>query len=175
MCSEISAKAANGRAPSCYYYVNVSEVDHDHRSWDDMREFGFVSAGGGRRYSDPLDKLKVGQKIFVYQKLPHRKSARPRVSGYVGYGEVTSAKVPAVKFKLEDGSLLIDQDLTQPGMDHESDDEDRREYAVGVSWKKAFSSEAAVNHKDLFRYRQTACKLKDAETIEFLEERFGVR
>ena len=175
MCSEISAQAASGRTPSCYYYVNVSEVDHKHRSWNDMLKYGFLSAGGGRRYSNPLGKLKVGQKIFVYQKLLDRKSPRPKVSGYVGYGVVTSTKVPAVEFRLEDGSLLVDQDLTQPDLDHESDSEEFREYAVGVSWKKTFSSEKAVNRRDLFRHRNTACKFKDAKTIQFLEERFGIR
>ena len=175
MCSEISAKAASGRMPSCYYYVNVSEVDHHHRSWDDMREFGFVSAGGGSEYSDPLDKLTVGQEIFAYQRMPHPNSARPRVSGYVGYGEVTSAKVPAVKFKLEDGSLLIKQDLKQPRLDHDSDSEEFREYAVGVRWHDALPSEAAVNRKGLFNYRGMVCELKDAATIEFLEQRFDIR
>ena len=175
MCSEVSAKAVNGRTPSCYYYVNVSEVDHHHRSWDDMREFGFVSAGGGSEYSDPLDKLKVGQEIFVYQKMPHPNSARPRVSGYVGYGVVTSTKVPAVEFKLKDGGLLIKQNLKQPRLNHDGDSDELREYAVGVSWENALPSEAAVNRKGLFNYRGMVCELKDAETIEFLEERFGIR
>lgn len=175
MCREILANASGGRTPFGYYYVNVSEVDHPHRSWDDMREFGFVSAGGGSKYSDPLDKLKVGQEIFVYQRLPLQNSARPRVSGYIGYGVVTSTKVPAVEFKLKDGSLLVDQNLTQSGLDHESDSEECREYAVGVNWRRAFRSDAAVNRRDLFRHRQTACRLRDAVTIAFLEERFGIR
>ena len=175
MCSEISANAASGRTPSCYYYVNVSEVDHHHRSWEDMREFGFVSAGGGSEYSDLLDKLAIGQEIFAYQRMPHRNSVRPRVSGYVGYGVVTSTKVPAIEFKLEDGSLLIDQDLKQPRLNHDSDSDELREYAVGVRWKNVLPSEAALNSKDLFRHRQIACELTDAATIEFLEERFGVR
>ena len=51
---------------SGYYYVNVGEGDH--RSWDDFRRYGFVAAGGGRQYSDPLRKLQPGNKLYAYQK-----------------------------------------------------------------------------------------------------------
>ena len=49
-----------------YFYVNVDEGDA--RSWDDFTRFGFVSAGGGRRYSNALKKLQPGNKIYAYQK-----------------------------------------------------------------------------------------------------------
>ena len=61
-----------------YFYVNVGEGEH--RSWDDCRRYGFVAAGGGRKWSDRLQKLQPGNNIYAYQKK----------SGYVGLGEVVA-------------------------------------------------------------------------------------
>ena len=175
MCSELSARAENARVPFGYYYVNVSEIDNPYRSWRDMREYGFVSAGEGACYSDELDRLKVGQEIFVYQRRPHKNSVRPMISGYVGYGTVVSAKIPVVEFELPDGGgLLVDQTLEQPRLDHDRESVDRREYAVGVRWKRTFPSEAPVTYDGIFYNHHIACELTDAETIEFLERKFGV-
>ena len=41
-----------------YYYVNVGEGAHRNR--EDCRRYGFVAAGGGRKWSDPLQKLQPG-------------------------------------------------------------------------------------------------------------------
>ena len=48
------------------------------RNWEDARTYGFVSAGGGRWYSQTLRNLPVGARVFV--NIPG--------SGYVGVGEV---------------------------------------------------------------------------------------
>lgn len=39
------------------WYVNAGEGEH--RSWEDMRRYGFVAAGGGEKWSGPL-----GQRVF---------------------------------------------------------------------------------------------------------------
>lgn len=81
---------------SGYWFVNVGEGAH--RNWDDNRAYGFISAGGGAKYSNFLKRLKVGDKIFAYMtKL-----------GYVGFGEVTSEAVMIRDFyvKKESKSLL---------------------------------------------------------------------
>src|SRR5262249_12353568 len=73
----------HGRPPwSGYWFVNVGEGEN--RSWDDCRKYGFLSAGHGSKYSDPLKKLRAGAKVFAYMK----------GLGYVGYGEVTHEAVP---------------------------------------------------------------------------------
>ena len=65
-----------------YFYVNVDEGDW--RSWEDFRRYGFVSAGGGPRWSSSLRKLQPGDKIYAYQKgldrLRHRLIGYARVS-----------------------------------------------------------------------------------------------
>lgn len=165
MCSEISAKAANVQTPSCYYYVNVSEVGHWHRSWADMLKYGFVSAGGGRKYSNGLDKLKVGHEIFAYQK----------GNGYVGYGRVTSPKELAADFYLPDGKgHLLAQELEQPELRHHSDNRDLAEYVVGVEWLDARPSRDAVKvHRDFTR-RSVACRILKPDLEEFLTSTFRV-
>ena len=49
-----------------YYYVNAGH-DDGVRSWDDMRKFGFIAAGYGRKYSAQLGRLSPGAPIYVYQ------------------------------------------------------------------------------------------------------------
>ena len=52
------------------------------RRWElgGLKEHAFISAGGGKKFSDALQKLKVGDKIFAYL----------GGQGYVGYGEVST-------------------------------------------------------------------------------------
>lgn len=59
------------------WYANAD--DGPSRSWEDMRKFGFLAAGGGRVYSKSLERLNVENPVYVYQSR----------AGYVGYGIVT--------------------------------------------------------------------------------------
>lgn len=162
------------QAASKYYYVNVSAVGNSHRSWIDMRKFGFISAGGGRVYSDQLDKLKAGDKIFVYQGLPNRNSIHKRVSGYIGYGIVEFPKMIAASTEVSNG-LLFEQNLDQPGLKHDKDDSNLAEYAVGVKWIKTFPSESPLTFIGIFKSRHIVCNITNLKTIEFLEYGFGIR
>ena len=88
------------------WYVNVGEGPH--RSWEDMRLYGFIAAGGGEKYSGPLQRLQPGEPFVAYQKQ----------AGYVGYGKVSAPAVMARDFATEHGPLL-DQSLAQPGLARE--------------------------------------------------------
>src|SRR5207244_398892 len=100
----VERSEARTRAPwSGLWYVNVGEGPH--RAWEDMRNYGFVAAGGGRQWSAPLDRLQPGDQLVAYQKQ----------AGYVGYGTVTKAAVMARDFETAKGPLL-DQPLAQPGL-----------------------------------------------------------
>lgn len=57
------------------------------RQWPDARKYGFFSAGGGKRYTQPVRDLKVGQRLWVHV------TGR----GYVGTGTVAGAAVPMVE------------------------------------------------------------------------------
>lgn len=52
--------------------------DPTRRSWEDGRAFGYVAAGGDRRWSNPLKRLWPGARVFVH---------RPG-DGYGGIGRV---------------------------------------------------------------------------------------
>lgn len=174
MARSISKKSATDSAVSKYYFVNVSAVGHPHRSWVDMRKYGFVSAGGGRRYSNSLNKLDVGDKIFVYQGLPKPNYTHKKVSGYVGYGIVESRKTLAADLEVSKG-FLFEQNLSQSGLKHHKDDLELAEYAVRVKWIETVSSESAVTFPGIFKSRHIACNMRNLETIDFLEEKFKIK
>jgi hypothetical protein len=144
------------------WYVNAG--DGPHRSWDDMQRYGFVAAGGGEKYSGPLNRLHPGDRIVVYQK----------GAGYVGYGTVKAASVPASDFKTANGTPLLEQPLKQPGIARTGEDATRAEYAVGVDWIKTVPLADAKRFDGMFANQNIVCKLRDPKTIEFLQGQFGV-
>jgi hypothetical protein len=154
-------RARKDKAPwTGYWYVNAGD-EARYRSWEDMRRYGFVAAGGGTRYSGALKRLSVGRPVFAYQKS----------RGYVGYGIVTSEAVPARDFRVGE-ALLFDQPLTEPGLKHDSGNLDLEEWAVGIEWKKTKPLSDAAYRQGLFANQNIVCKLSDAETLDFLKSQF---
>ena len=159
---EVAGRSKSKRPWTGFYFVNGG--DHpDWRSWQDMVDYGFISAGGGTVFSKQLDKLKLEDKIFVYQ----------NKKGYVGYGEVTSTKVPAAKFETENG-MLFDQPLKALKMKERANDPEHAEYAVGVKWYKTFDRDHAKRFKGIFANQSIVCKLYHEETINYLKHEFGI-
>lgn len=146
---------------SGFYFVNTGQGEH--RSWVDMKKFGFIGAGNGSFHSKRLDQLEVGDVVFAYLK----------GSGYVGYGTVTSPKEPAETFQTASG-LLLNQPLAQPGMKKHVDDPERAEYVVGVDWHKTMDAEDARMFKGAFANQNAVCKLRDPATVDFLVREFDV-
>lgn len=142
------------------WYANVSEGPH--RSWEDMRNYGFLSAGNGRVYSGRLDQLSVGDPVFAYQKQ----------AGYVGFGKVTHSAVMACDFEVADG-LLLDQPLRQPALAHDRNDPELAEYVVGIEWQKTYPIAEAKMFTGAFANQNVVCKLRDPATIEFLKREFS--
>jgi len=148
---------------SGYYFANVGECER--RNWDDCRKHSFLSAGGDRKYSKPLERLKVGDQLFAYMKK----------LGYTGFGEVTSEAVMATDFVVgEEDRKLLDLELSEPGMGMDRDDPQRSEYVVGVKWLKTFSREDARWFTGAFANQNIVCKLRHQETLDFLKREFGV-
>src|SRR5690606_10673122 len=58
------------------YYINVGEGNH--RNWDDCKNYGYLSAGQHKKYSDPIRTLMPGDIVAAYLK----------GYGYVGIGKV---------------------------------------------------------------------------------------
>lgn len=144
------------------WYFNVGQGPH--RSWEDMRKFGFVAAGHGRVYSDQLRKLKPGDALVAYQK----------GQGYVGYGIVSSPVVPANEFSIDETPVLS-MSLEQPGLALDSDNPDLSEYLVGVTWEKTFPLTEAKTFSGIFTNQNIVCKLRDQQTLDFLRREFSIK
>lgn len=155
-----NAKAKRAYPWSGWYYANVGH-DDGVRSWEDMRQFGFLAAGYGAKYSGPLKKLKAGDPIFAYQKQ----------CGYVGYGLVTSEAVPASQFEVG-GKRLQDLGLRDPGLFHDAGDAEKEDWVVAVDWKKSFPLGEAKTFAGAFANQNVVCRLTHPGTIEFLKQQF---
>jgi len=146
---------------SGFWFVNVGESEH--RNWDDNRQYGFVSAGQGRKYSAPLQNLHLGDKIFAYMK----------GLGYVGYGEVINEAVPIKDFVAgNNGKPLLDLPLKASKASENSNSSELSEWVVGVRWVKSVPRDEGKKFSGVFANQNIVCKLRDRKTVEFLHEQF---
>ncbi len=159
----VERSASRKRAPwSGYWYVNIGEGEH--RNWDDNREYGYLGAGQGEKYSRPLTHLKVGDKVFAYLK----------GAGYVGYGQVSQEAVPIKDFRVDSKEKpLLDLPLRAPKAGENKESLEMSEWAVGVNWLRAYPREQARAFDRIFTNPNIVCKLRDPKTIEFLRAQFG--
>ncbi|MGV9007298.1 MAG: endonuclease NucS domain-containing protein [Brevundimonas sp.] len=143
-------------------------IGDQRRSWDEARRYGFISAGGGTWYSNTLNLLDAGDRIWV--KSPGH--------GFVGMGVVTGRAQPAGEFRIttpegERPALYV---LTE-GDYHRAfaDDPERSDWFVPVRWVHTVSLDQAVNEIGLFGNQNTVCKPttpKWRTTVERLKERW---
>lgn len=148
------------------FYVAFGEGDR--RSWDDAVRYGFVSGGGGKWYSQTLQSLFVGARVFAY--IPQ--------TGYVGVGTVTQTVQPVTQFEVEldDGRdvPILEAPLRQPGLGKGVGDDEQEEYLVRVEWQLTRPREQAFKEKGFFANQNTVVRLRDPFTLERLTELFGL-
>ncbi|MDQ3002640.1 MAG: endonuclease NucS [Fibrobacterota bacterium] len=146
-----------------YWFANIGEGQH--RNWEDNVKYGFLAAGQGKKYSDPLKKLKVGDRVFAFLK----------TQKYLGFGEVTHEAQMAKEFFVESAQkTLFDLPLVQPGIKENSNDPEKSEWIVGVKWLKTFSKENGKWFSGAFANQNIVCKLRDQVTFEYLKKEFEV-
>jgi len=159
---QVVERAERRRRPwTGYHYVNVGH-EKGIRSWDDMRKLGFIAAGGGRKYSEPLKRLSVGDPIYAYQKS----------LGYVGFGVVTADPTMARDFRVN-GSPLSPEELADEGILRDRDNSEMADYLVAVNWLKTVPLNEAKTFDGIFANQNIVCKLRDPATLDFLAESFG--
>lgn len=147
------------------YYVSFGG---NNRSWEDARQYGFISAGGGSWYSQTLKMLSPGDRVWV--KIPK--------TGYVGVGQVTGTVRPVKDFKVQTPSgersvldVLKHADLYKSS----ADDPEKAEYFVGVRWLDTVSESNGKNELGLFGNQNTVCQPttpKWRHTVERLKAHF---
>lgn len=132
------------------YYVSFG--DSHRRNWDDARQWGFISAGGGRWYSNTLGMLNEGDRIWV--NIPK--------TGYVGVGIVTGPVVRADEFMVpvEGGMKPLPEVSTRAKYRSkpENENEDTAEYIVPVNWSHTVPAAKAFSETGLFGNQNSVCK-----------------
>jgi hypothetical protein len=147
------------------YYVSFGEGPT--RYWEDAVKYGFISAGGGKWYSNTLSLLYPGARIFV---------CIPKV-GYVGVGIVKAESVRVNEFLVDEGGIqtpILKAPIKTPNMGGTADDPELSEYLVRVDWIATKTKEQAVWEKGMFANQNSACKLRNKFTVERLSELFGI-
>ncbi len=146
------------------FFVAVGEDDH--RNWDDMRRYGFVSAGHGDKYRKAMSNLFEGARVWA--SIPG--------TGYVGVGEVTASAVGIRDFEVEvDGATMpiLQAPLQATNMEEDADDPERAEYLVRVRWVATRPREEAFWEKGMFANQNVVAKLRQPFTLQRLTEAFG--
>lgn len=147
------------------FYVSLGEGVH--RTWEDWRHYGFISGGQGKWYSQTLNRLFPGSRVFV--NIPK--------TGYVGVGIVKESATPVTAFRVAvEGreTAILDAPLEAANMAENANDPDLCEYLVRVEWLKAVPKAEAYWEKGLFAIQHTACRMTSSFTIEKLTQRFGL-
>jgi hypothetical protein len=147
---------------SGFWFVNVGENGKDpHRSWDDCRKYGFLSAGGGSKYSHAIRKLKAGAKVFAYLS----------GHGYVGFGTVLHEAIMVKDFEVDGRQLLGLLSPVWGEVEANAENPEMTEWVAAIQWQKTFSREQA---KKGSAYRNVVCKLGDPGTVDVLRKEFDV-
>ncbi len=142
--------------------------DSESRSWEEARQFGFISGGGGPWYSRTLNLPDPGDRIWV--KSPDH--------GFVGVGRVTGAPQPLSEFQVEtaEGPRPATEVLTR-GHYHRQfvDDPERCEYFLPMQWLDTVDVGHAIREVGLFGNQNTVCAPRTQRwrhTVERLKQAF---
>ena len=160
-----TSKAKESKEPwNGEYYVSFGSS----RDWEDARQYGFVSGGGGRWYSQTLELLSPGDRLWV--NIPK--------TGYVGVGRVTEGVQSARDFMVQtpDGERPCLDVLKQAQRYREdADDPEKTERFVAVQWLDTVAEADAVSEVGLFGNQNTVCQPttpKWRHTVERLQNHF---
>ena len=150
-------------------YVSFGEGG-SRRRWRDAKQFGFISAGGGKFYVQTLKSLKPGDRVWV------KICELPKNNGYVGVGRVRTEATRFDSFVVDvDGS---DVPIADAGIDaHFEFGEGEEEYYVGVEWERAVDLDEAVWQRGFFANQNTVARPRDpkwAFTIDFLKRTWKI-
>ena len=150
------------------HYVNFQE--YENRRWDEAREHGFIAASGGAWYTQTLDMLEEGDRIWV--NVPG--------CGYAGVGVVLEPAVPVEAFtvSMPDGETPIGKSGLKSGrVPTTAEDADKAGRFVRVKWLASVPTDDALKEKGLFGIQHTVCKPRNRKwelSVERLKDFFDV-
>ena len=146
------------------YIFNVDE--RNNRSWVDRKKYGFLSAGGGKKWGEQIQSFQVGDVVVAYLGR----------NGYVGVGIVTEQAVMAKDFRVK-GKRLDELDLKSKHMLKNIHDPEIAEYLVKVDWKATCDADDAKweKNKGLFTTRMAKASLQNQKaTLDFIGYAFKI-
>ncbi len=146
------------------YYYNVGEGET--RCWNDYKKYGFISAGGGIQWRDPILTFEEGDVVAAYLK----------GKGFVGIGRVISAAKP-VREVLLNKKLLLSYPLERPGLGDNCDNPELSEYVALVDWIEAVEADDAKWKAKSGLYTTPLIKASldnQPNTVSFLEASFNL-
>jgi hypothetical protein len=170
--SNLEDNLANG-SDQYPFFVNVGEdlsfISTDGtqpngttRHWDDLRKYGFISAGGGARFAKQMQNIPVGAEVYTY------------ISefGYVGQARVIEEAVPIDQYTIN-GTPIHSLPLVAPNALRSMGDHEMCEWLVRVEWTKALERSNAIKKIGLYVHVATSCRIKDPISIKYLREQFN--
>lgn len=165
---EIEAKAEYNSKWNREYYISFGEDDF--RKWEDACKFGFVSAGGGKWYTQTLKMLHNGDRIWV--NIPH--------TGYVGVGIVQADVQQASEAGWEVNGVFTEmkQMPLRGNYFYNADNAEEAEYIVPVKWITTVPIQAAVKETGFFGNQNTVCRPTTEKwefTVKRLKEVWGIK
>lgn len=142
-----------------YYYANLGG-----RPWNDMRTYGFWQAGGSDRIISGMRKIKVGDILCAY-------ASR---YGYVAVGEVMGELTAFNEMRVrspQTGDDVYLKDVTTAAFTAEQLE---LEYCIPVRWRAGAKKmeQDGESFPGIFAAPMTLCRLRDEETLEFLNKQF---
>ncbi len=126
------------------YYVSFGEDKQ--RKWEDAVKYNFISGGGGTWYTNTLQMLSVGDRVWV--NIPH--------VGYVGVGHVTGEAISAEKAVIDEKpffSLQLKGDYLK-----EDEGTEREELIVPIKWEYTVPQSQAIKEFGFFGNQNTVCR-----------------
>ncbi|MGB3668802.1 MAG: hypothetical protein WA783_04490 [Phormidesmis sp.] len=145
------------------WFVNVGE-HRGHLKWEDCVRYGCISAGGGLRFAEALQRLRLGDTVYAYI----------TEYGYVGCGKVSKVAVPVDRFTTEPNNTpLLKRDLVTKEVNNQPDNPSMTEWVAGIEWFKTFERQQAS--KETKHYRPTVCRIRDLGRLASLRRTFGVK
>ncbi len=168
--TQVSAATATPNEPNepwnGEFYCSFGESET--RSWVDALKYGFICGGGAPWYSQTLNLLDVGDRVWV--KVPGQ--------GFVGVGRALGRAQSAAEFRITtpEGEKSIFEVPTQSNYRPDSiNDPQRSEYFVPIQWLQTVPLEQAISEIGLFGNQNTVCRPttpKWRSTVERLKKRF---
>lgn len=129
------------------YYVSFGAGS---RRWEDAQQYGFISGGGGAWYSQTLNMLEPGDRVWV--NIPQ--------TGFVGVGIVDepAALAKDIRFQVEGQEKGVAELPLKGQYLYNAGDPEKAEYIVKVHWLKTVSVAKAVKETGFFGNQNTVCR-----------------